>query len=114
MNMIVRCAIRYNDKYLVIHRPDHNEWCFPGGKVDTNESLLDALHREVVEETGVQISNVEHAFTETFQVKGKQYVQHVYTATGQPPVTLEALYDAFDWVDRAPDNSAVHVTKFFG
>ena len=30
-----------------------NYWCTPGGGVDLGESLHDALHREMIEETGV-------------------------------------------------------------
>jgi ADP-ribose pyrophosphatase YjhB (NUDIX family) len=38
--------------------PDHNGkardyWCTPGGGLDDSESILDAVHREMIEETGV-------------------------------------------------------------
>ena len=29
-------------------------WCTPGGGLETGESLLDGLHREMIEETGVK------------------------------------------------------------
>ncbi len=35
-------------------------WTLPGGMVETHESTLDALRREVLEETGLAITGVEH------------------------------------------------------
>ncbi len=32
-------------------------WVIPGGGVESEETLLDALHREVLEETGIDIRN---------------------------------------------------------
>ena len=31
-----------------------NFWCTPGGGLESGESLLDGLHREMIEETGVE------------------------------------------------------------
>ncbi len=33
-----------------------NEWEFPGGQVEEGENLIEALQREVLEETGVKVS----------------------------------------------------------
>jgi 8-oxo-dGTP diphosphatase len=41
---------------------DPGVWEFPGGKIEPNESALEALHREVKEELGVTITNVENIF----------------------------------------------------
>ena len=51
------CAlIIKEDKVLSVSRKDnHEDWGLPGGKVDPNETLEEALHREVLEETGYQI-----------------------------------------------------------
>jgi len=35
-------------------------WSFPGGKVDPNESLHDCAVREIKEETGLTITNLEY------------------------------------------------------
>ncbi len=38
----------------VIHRPKYDDWSFPKGKVEINESLIACAHREVLEETNIQ------------------------------------------------------------
>ena len=38
---------------LVVHRPVHEDWSFPKGKLEQGESLEDAALREVHEETGM-------------------------------------------------------------
>jgi 8-oxo-dGTP pyrophosphatase MutT (NUDIX family) len=39
---------------VVIHRPKYDDWSFPKGKVEINESLIACAHREVLEETNIQ------------------------------------------------------------
>ncbi len=54
---IVSCAaIIYNDKneILLINNPKRG-WEFPGGRLEPGETLYEALHREVKEETGANI-----------------------------------------------------------
>lgn len=53
-------VIRRGDRVLIARRPDHVHQGglleFPGGKVETGESVQDALVREILEETGLRIS----------------------------------------------------------
>ncbi len=45
-------------KLMVIHKgggPYKNRWDLPGGNLEERETLLEALHREFIEETGLQI-----------------------------------------------------------
>ena len=38
----------------IIHRPKYDDWSFPKGKVEINESSIACAHREVLEETNIQ------------------------------------------------------------
>ena len=47
-----------NDSVLLVERagdPLKGYWSLPGGLVETGESILAALHREMLEETGLEI-----------------------------------------------------------
>ena len=55
----VVCAIIERDgSFLVAQRPEGKslalKWEFPGGKVEEGEPALEALHREIREELGVE------------------------------------------------------------
>ena len=53
---VVAAIIFYNDKILCFKRGPHkysyisNKYEFPGGKIKENETKIDALEREIIEE----------------------------------------------------------------
>lgn len=49
--------INSNKEILHIKRTDNFQWGTPGGKVDPNETVLQAVYREVKEEVGLDIIN---------------------------------------------------------
>lgn len=67
------CFLHYQDKILLLHRQDGkaegNRWGIPGGKLNKNEPLIDAIIREVFEETGFQLDK------ERIHYIGKVYIK---------------------------------------
>lgn len=55
--LVVAAVIRQNDRILIARRADHQHqgglWEFPGGKVESDESVETALARELHEELGI-------------------------------------------------------------
>lgn len=56
---VVAWIIKKDDQYFVIHHQKENLWFFPGGKIDTWETLEKALERELKEELNITFSSAE-------------------------------------------------------
>jgi len=55
---VVACIVDEQQRVLLTRRsiePFRGQWVMPGGKVDHGETLLQALHREVREEVGIEV-----------------------------------------------------------
>ncbi|WP_366248925.1 NUDIX domain-containing protein [Terribacillus aidingensis] len=49
-------AVICNDQQILLQqRSDNGKWSLPGGNVDIGESVLEAIKREVKEETGLEV-----------------------------------------------------------
>lgn len=57
MGLGVVAIIEQNGSLLVEKRTDSDRWALIGGALEPNETLLEALHREVKEETGLTVSS---------------------------------------------------------
>ena len=56
----VSCAVWYAGKVLLVQRgrpPKQDYWALPGGLVETGETCADAACREILEETGLLITD---------------------------------------------------------
>lgn len=83
--LVARAIISHEDRLLLVQRSfeDTNNsggWEFPGGKVDANECVEEALCREVSEETGLVIEpissivHVENRMIDTGKYQNRLYV----------------------------------------
>ncbi|QIS76293.1 NUDIX domain-containing protein [Streptomyces sp. DSM 40868] len=105
--IVVGAVIASEDgKVLLLHRPADDYlgglWELPSGGVEPGEGLLDALGREVAEETGLTVTEVG-TYLGHFDYRsgsGRRTRQHNFTAsvTGQT-VTLSE-HDAHMWADN--------------
>src|SRR5512137_1999737 len=54
-SIVVGCLVRNDKGEVLLIRHQKRGWEIPQGRVEEGESLVDALHREVREEAGVEI-----------------------------------------------------------
>ena len=88
---IVAAIIRRDGKILITKRPDNVHlaglWEFPGGKVESGESLPAALEREIREELGVEITVDREYFSVEHEYPDKSVHLHFFDCTilrGEP------------------------------
>ncbi len=70
---VVDAILVKDDKLLLVKRSkkliEGGKWALPGGYIDRDESIREAIKREVLEETGYQVKNTI-LFTITDDIKG--------------------------------------------
>jgi 8-oxo-dGTP pyrophosphatase MutT (NUDIX family) len=87
---------------LVLRDAGSGDWEFPGGRIDRGERPMEALHREMVEETGLTVDVDSPVFTATKrrgQKRSKFFVYYLASTRGSTPaVTLSDEHSAARWV----------------
>ena len=100
------CYLRKDNKYLMLHRTkkendlNHDKWVGVGGKFEPNESPDECLRREVLEETGLTLTDYRCRGVVTFvsdQWEGEY--MYLYTADGFEGTMRECDEGTLEWVD---------------
>jgi 8-oxo-dGTP pyrophosphatase MutT (NUDIX family) len=68
-----RGVVLKDDKILLVHLKKTDEYKFPGGGVETDESLIESLRREMLEEAGVHLKEVVKELGYIDQIKTDKY-----------------------------------------
>ncbi len=94
---VVSCLCESNGEILLLLRHDKkpygNTWCLPGGKIDKGEARLDAIVREVKEETGLILNKEKITCLNTLYVRYPEYdfVYHIHKTilNNKPEVNIK-------------------------
>jgi 8-oxo-dGTP diphosphatase len=96
---IAGVVIDADERVLVIQRSDNGHWEPPGGILELDETLEQGVEREVMEETGVQVT--VNRLTGVYKNMNRGIVALVYRCTiaaGNPRTSSETT--SVRWVDR--------------
>jgi 8-oxo-dGTP diphosphatase len=107
-DLTVRAIIPSKDGQLLLLRRSSQsihfagEWEFPGGKVNPGERVGEALRREVLEETGLEVEPNGVAGVTEFELPGVRVVTLCFYA-GQTGgnIRLSTEHEDFVWADSA-------------
>ena len=87
-----------NNRVLSVSRKDnHNDKGLPGGKVEDDETHLEALQREVFEETGLTVVEYRRIFTK--KQSNHEVVTFLCKTTGEISTTEKGLVEYIS-IDR--------------
>ena len=110
----------------LIHRPRYDDWSFPKGKVEADESEISCAHREVLEETGFESSfgpelcKVEYPVGETTKTVRYWSAQCVGEAQGVmdaeevDQIIWVTVADAYEKLSRKGDQEVLKNFEKFG
>ena len=104
MQLLVRAAgglIERDGSVLLVHRPKYDDWSFPKGKLEGDETWEEGALREVAEETGLRCEvGEELGRTHYLVLQGPKEVRYYrMTCTGDAQAQNEV--DEVRWVPLA-------------
>jgi ADP-ribose pyrophosphatase YjhB (NUDIX family) len=108
-------GVIFNEKgqVLLCHRTDYDAWNIPGGGVESGESPVDAIRREVKEETGLDVGSMR--LVGVYNKEGQNDIVFCFVCTiVGGAITLNDEADKIEYfdMDKIPKNiSPRHVER---
>ncbi|MEI6835580.1 MAG: NUDIX hydrolase [Candidatus Falkowbacteria bacterium] len=104
---VVSCYVEHDGKILILHRQNHkpqgNTWGLPAGKIDGNEDKIEAMLREIFEETGykIDLSNLEYLDKVYVKYPEYSFIYHMFrlVVNSEPLIKINPEeHQDFKWV----------------
>ncbi|MFA6043100.1 MAG: NUDIX hydrolase [Patescibacteria group bacterium] len=109
---VVGCWVVHDGKFVLLHRPLHKshggKWGVPAGKMELGETEVQAMVRELFEETGIQVAEEDLQFFRKVYVRYADsdfaYVMFSLALANAPVIQIrDGEHDAYQWV--TPENA---------
>ena len=114
--IVLTGIINYKDEYLVVQRSKNDDflpgvWEFPGGNIEDDELIYDALKRELFEEVGFLINDnnirLVHYYDEIKEKKEKyHYIELDFLIKVESKninIKLSDEHDSYCWINKDSD-----------
>ena len=102
VELTVLCLIYDGDKYLLQDRvgEDWKGYTLPGGHIESGESIVDAVIREMKEETGLIIKNPKLCGVKQFPIKGGRYIVFLFRTDEYVGNIISSKEGEMHWVKK--------------
>lgn len=100
VELTVLCLLHKDEAYLLQDRikKDWQGYTLPGGHIEPEESIVDAVVREMKEETGLTVLNPRLCGVKQFPMEGGRYLVFLFEATEYEGELISSEEGTMHWV----------------